>query len=187
MNKINVKILGKSKLSSFIIDNVACVDIDKLITKLDFNEDRVIRLISPIFNVTNNINLYGLPELVYRLKIPYHDKRILCMLSSLKSFLRNINSKCNLVQNNIRFDGYVDLQPLNKCILLNKEKHTLYVHRIIQDILNMIGYQTSQFPDLLRYTNDLSTIIPEDLIYTLPLNTDKNNDMYIRIKQILME
>lgn len=185
MNKINLQILGRNKLQYFVINNIACVNIDKLITKFDFNQDRVTRIMTPIFNRTKVINFYGLPELVYRMDTSYNDNRVIQLFKSLKKFLLNINSECELVQKNISFDGYVDLKPLDKCIILSKHTNTLYVHRIIQDTLNMLGYQTSQFPDLLRYTNDLSKIIPQDIIQSLPIDTYKNRIMYDNIKNIL--
>ena len=93
--------------------------------------------------------------------------------------------KAELVQENIRSYGEVDMQPIDTLISYDSFNNIIYINSVLVECLKILGYVDSQIRDILTVTRDFRKVLPIDLIAELPIANTRTLSAYEEIKEVL--
>jgi hypothetical protein len=129
------------------------------------------------------INLGNLAALCYKLDMDYCSKETLEFVRIIVTIIKQ--HKVELVQNNIRSYGEVDMQPIDNLISYDEVNNIVYINSVLVECLKILGYVDSQIRDIITVTKDFRKIIPLDLIAELPIANSRTLKAYEKIKEVL--
>lgn len=175
----SIKYLGKSRIEYLVFDDFCALNLNAVITRFNFNSNSLSVVLDEILPDYSKINLCGLASLCYRLKIRYGSEESFLLAKNIKAFFDKNYPAVQFCQNQIIFDGDCDLLPIKNLWSIDENASTIYCHKMLFDVLDMLGFTAAQFPDILTEESvDLWKVLPRDIVLELPLLTDYTLDKY---------
>ena len=129
------------------------------------------------------LNLGNLAALCYKLDMDYCSKATLDFVKIITTIIKQ--HKAELVQENIRSYGEVDMQPIDTLISYDSFNNIIYINSVLVECLKILGYVDSQIGDILTVTRDFRKVLPIDLIAELPIANTRTLSAYEEIKEVL--
>lgn len=182
-----VQVLGKTGISYFLSGDCVYVNLDKLVLRESINKQKWTTAFDNILKLSNKINLYNWVTVVNKLDMLYSSEEAFGLAELFITFLRKTYPFIDFRQNGTRFDGCIDMRPLDKVITVDGDARVIYLHKSVQNVLNLLGFQSSQVNNLLRLSRDFKEFIPPDMLANIPIENPKSLVMYNRIKDKLLQ
>ena len=180
-----IKQYGKSKVEYLCTEDVVALNLNMVIPKVQFNTTSLARIVEDFAKDYSKIEFCGLADLCYRLNIPYSSETILDLIITLKRFFKRYYPFMYFVQNGFEFDGSFGMLPLTNLYKVDKQRDLVYVHKILLDQMDILGFASVQVSDVLNTIDSVEDLLPPDLVSNLPLMSEKNIDAFNKLCEVL--
>lgn len=130
-----------------------------------------------------SINLGNLASLCYKLEMDYCSRETLDFVQKIVDICKK--EQVGITQDNVKLYGEVDMQPFDNLISYDRNSNIIYTNHVLVSCLKILGYVDSQIREVVDFTKDFRTVIPDDLVAELPIANRKTNKAYVKIKGIL--
>ena len=180
--KLNI-IDSSKKIDYYLKEDTAVLNLNSCINK-PTNLNTFEALIKEINSLNiKKINLCNLASLCYRINIDYASEKTLDLMINIISILDKYN--CKVCQNKINNYNEIDLKPFDNLVKIDYIGGIIYTYPMVINITKIMGYLDNQLIDIFSNIDSLEAFLPEDMIHTLPIESEQNNLFYLDLKELL--
>ena len=182
--KINIMDDGK-RLDYYFIENLAVLNVNASIPRNTSNFTRLRENIVEILEVTDRINICNFATLCYKLNVDYGSESALSLFNKILDTIKSVSSMIKFYQNDVLNAGDIDARPISSLIKRNEDNTIIWIHSILPECLSRLGYMDCQLCELLNFNDALKSIVPIDMIGSMPIVCTKNMINYEKMRRMM--